>query len=91
VRVDCGVAEVGVDAVDQSFRRRVLHVLGFLVDLVPGHGQGLGEEPLEQAMPADDLHRQPLARVGQTRAFVRRVGGEAGLGKRLEHSCDCAG
>ena len=91
VGVDRGIAQVGVDPVDQPLRGGVFHVLGFFVDLVPRHGERLGQEPFEQPMPADDLHRQPLARVGQSSAFIGRISGEIGLGERFEHARDRPG
>ena len=42
VGVDGRVAEEGVDPVDQPVGGGVLHVLGLLVDLVPGHLRGSG-------------------------------------------------
>ena len=91
VGVDRGIPEVGVDSVDQPFGGGVLHVLGFFVNLVPGHGEGLGKEPLEQAMAANDFHGKPLTGLGQTCAFVWGVSGEAGFGERFEHPGDGAG
>ena len=62
VRIDRGIAEEGLDPVDQPLRGRVLHVLGLFVHLVPRHLERVGQEELEQAMPANHLQRQPLAR-----------------------------
>ena len=42
-------------------------------------------------MAANDLHRQPLARVGQPGPFVRRVSGQVRFGKCLEHARHRAG
>ena len=62
VGIDRGIAQEGLDPVDQPLRGGMLHVLGLLVDLVPRHLQRPGQKELEQAMPANDLQRQPLPR-----------------------------
>ena len=90
VRVHRRMAEVGVDPVDQPLGGGVLHVLGFLVHLVPGHLQRLGQEQLEQAVPADDLQRQPLAGLGQAGSLVGGIRRQARLGEGLEHAGDRA-
>ena len=79
VGVDRRIAQIGIDPIDQSFRGGMLHVLGFFMNLVPRHGERLGQEPLEQAMPADDLHRQSLARLGQASPFIGRIGCQIAL------------
>ena len=68
----------------------MLHVLGFLVHLVPGHLERLGQEQLEQAVPADHLQRQPLAGLGQAGSFIGGIRRQARLGEGLEHAGDRA-
>ena len=50
MRIGVRMAQEGVDPIDQPIADRVLHVLGLLVDLVPGHLEGLCEEELEEPM-----------------------------------------
>ena len=88
MRIDRRVAEERLDPVDQPLRGGVLHVFGLLVNLVPGHLERPGQEQFQQAMAANDLQRQPLAGRGEPGPLVRRVGGQAGLGKRFEHARD---
>ena len=88
VGVDGGESEVGVDPVDEAFGDGVLHVLGLLVDLVPGHRERMDQEEFDEAMPPEDLEREPLAGGGEAGPFIRGVGREVGLGECLEHPRD---
>ncbi len=55
-----GVADGGEHALLEHGRHGVLEALGLLVDLVPGHAEDVGEEALDQAVPAHD----PLGVLG---------------------------
>ncbi len=54
VRIELRAAEHFVDALDQSIRHHVLHLLGIVMDLVPVHAHHLHQEQLDQAMAAQD-------------------------------------
>ena len=58
---------------DELRRDRVLQHLGLLVHAVPGHAERLGEVELEQAVVAQHLERDALARRGQAHAVVGLV------------------
>src|SRR5215211_1805115 len=86
---DLGVgrkAERGVDLRLEAVREMMLEPLGLLVDLVPAEAQRLGEVELEQAVMANDLESDPLARGGQRRTAIRLVCHEPQAGELLEHS-----
>ena len=70
VRVVGRVAELGGDQLRERGRDRVLEHLGLLVHAVPGHSERLGQVELEQAVVAQHLERDPLARRGQLHAVV---------------------
>ena len=91
VRVDRRVAEEGVDPVDQVLRDGVLHVLGLLVDRVPGHLQGLRQEEFQQPMPTEDPKRQLLPLPREPDPLIRRVRRQFPLRERLEHPRHGAG
>ena len=85
------MAQVGVDAVDQRIAHRVLHVLGFFVDFVPGEVERLAQELLDQPVPPQHAQRQRPAGRREPHAFVRRVRGQVALVERLEHARHRAG
>ena len=85
VRVAVGIAERGGDPLLEVLADVVLEHLGLVVDLVPGHPEGLGEERLEQPVMADHLEGHPLPRRGQLDAPVGLVADQAELGHPLDH------
>ena len=54
------------------------------VGLVPGVTEHVGEEPLDDAVPADGGHRRPVAFRRQLHALVELVVEQASLGKPLD-------
>ena len=54
VRIDGGMAEHGVHAVDQAVGHHVLELLGVVVDVGPAHAHDLDQELLDQAMTPQD-------------------------------------
>ena len=91
VRIGRRIAEEGVDPVDQQVADRVLHVLGFFVNLVPGQVERADQEQLDQPVAAEHAQGQHAARVGQPGPFVGNVLGQAAFAERLEHAGDGAG
>ena len=63
VRVVRGVSELGRDARLEVLGQRVLERLRLLVNPVPRHAELLDEIELEQAVVAQYLEREPLARL----------------------------
>ena len=68
MRVLVGVAEVGVDAFDQPWCRRMLESLGLGVHLVPRVVEHIGEEGLEQPVPPHHRDGDPHRARRSTRS-----------------------
>ena len=88
MRVGFRIVEELFDAIDQMIADRVLHVLGFFMDFVPGELKRLCKKQLDQSMSPQDTQRQIPPTIGQPHTFVRRVLGEATFAQRLEHARD---
>ena len=54
VRIDFGVAEHLVDALDQPIGDDVFELFGLVVDLVPAHADDLHQEQLDEPVPPQD-------------------------------------
>lgn len=88
MRVGLGVAEEGVDSVDQQITDGVFHVFRFIVNFIPGQVQRLHQKLFDQPMSPQDAARQIPPFGGQHDTFIRRVGDQACFVERLEHAGD---
>ena len=75
----------------EVLRDVVLENLGLVVHAIPGHSQGVREERLDQAVVADHLQRDLLARRGERDSVVGLVADEPQLVEPLEHRGDGRG
>src|SRR5581483_3645533 len=85
VRVVGGEAERAVDPRLELLRDHVLEPVGLGVDRVDVQAQRLRQVELEQAVVADHLHGDALARLRQPRAAVRHVLEQAERRELLHH------
>jgi len=85
VRVVRREPERAIDARLQLLRDDVLEAIGFVMDVVDVHAQGLGEVQLEQAVMPNDLERDALAGVGEMGATVRLVRQQVERRELLHH------
>jgi hypothetical protein len=90
VRIDRGVAEHLVHALDQAVRHGVLESLRFGVHLAPVHPHHFHEEELDQAVTPDHVKRELAPRLREPDAAVRLVVDEVAVGERFHHRGDRA-
>jgi len=76
MRVALRVAQELVEPSDEEIGDRVLHVLGLVVDLVPGVAEGVHQERLDEPVAPDHGHGVGAALVRQLHGAVRCVGNQ---------------
>ena len=91
MRARLGPVERDEDAVLDLLGDLVLEAGGEPVGLVPGVAEHVGEEPLDDAVPADRRQRAPAPVGGELDALVRLVVDEAAVGQALDGGGDGAG
>ena len=91
MRIDIGMAEEGVDPIDQQITDGVLHVLGLVVHLVPAHVERAEQKEFDEPMPPDHPQCQHAAGPRQGHALVGLVRRQPRSVERLEHARDRAG
>lgn len=74
VGVGGGVAEEGVDAVEDFVGDGVFEFFGFVVDFGPVEAEGLDEEEFDKAVAAEDVEGELLAGGGELGAGAGFVG-----------------
>lgn len=85
VRVDRGVVEEGVEAVEHLGGERVLEAFCFVVYFGPVEAECLDEEHLDEPVAADHVDGEPAAFRGERDAAVPLGVGEARLAELADH------
>src|SRR5690349_8890593 len=61
VRITFGIAEIGIDAIDEQIADSVFEVFGFAVDFVPAEVERPLQEEFDEAMAAEDAQGEGAA------------------------------
>lgn len=86
-----GVAQEGIDALEDAIGDGVLQGVGFFVDDGPVETKDADEEEFHEAMAAEDVEGELLAAVGEADAAARFVLDQAGIGQGFDHRGGGAG
>lgn len=89
--INTRVAEEGIEAFDEAVGPGMLEELGFLMDFRPIEAEGVDEEHLDEAVFAEHLQGELLARGGEAGADARGMLEQARLGQSLNHRGGRAG
>ncbi|GKU68283.1 hypothetical protein NJB18183_34290 [Mycobacterium montefiorense] len=81
MRVALRESQLGVDAIHQPIRYRMLEHFGLVVHLIPAIAELVDQEGLQQPVPAHHLECRAPTRFGQRYRSVLRVVDEALLGE----------
>ena len=88
VRIGPGIAEEGIDAIDEQIRGGVFEGLGLVMDFVPPVAQRLDEERLDQPVPSHHRQGDGLAPGGQHRRAIGHPFDQLELVESFEHLGD---
>jgi hypothetical protein len=77
--VSDGVLERSCNTIAKIFRDHMLQCIGFLMYLIPGIPQGLGQEGFDQPMSANELKRFSLASFRKDDTTITTILNQLGL------------
>ena len=90
VGIGIGITQIRIDPIHEQIAHRVFHVLGLVVDFVPGQVERPNEEQLNQPMAPHHAQGQRIASRRQARPVMRRVFRQVAFAQGFQHARDRA-